>query len=563
MRERRPLVLRALRDKETLRSLILTARDREDPSDEPAKGQQADREPLDAQIEYLHGYLSDLEVTTALEEPYYFDRDYLSEFAAFYGASARGYPNVCRRLHFFRGPELDRSALEAAMSMTGPALAELQERYCGFIVIRPIPGAPLGRTVLAHYKDRAPRTPRITTPARTYSVHIAGLRLEIKGLAWQQQDAAVSACATIALWTMLHSSAYDEHHAVPTTTAVTLSAHRTASMGARIFPSSGLKPHQIAEAIKEHGLTPLVLEASDSYRLRGSDGYEHSIKYFSRRELAHTCATLIRSGYPVVIAAQRLRMDGERWSLSNHAVCAVGFRSCAPGMVLPGRAEQEDENIPFLYLHDDNTGPNVRCRVYDDDPRFRGVAALLRAPPQAGERPSGVAPRPQEYTPLIPYVLIAGVHNDLRLGLGQLNNVGEHISRRISARIADIAKRNDVMVPGLSFGVRFLRQKDYLGEDLDRLLADPALRGRVRLALVEQVPPMSLHLGVVRIGRTVSDSEGVRSLPLMDILFDTTDSQLNAFAFAHLMFDPGAEAVIAPIRRKRPTDFGKPIAAHP
>src|SRR4051812_10662122 len=275
------------------RPLVIKAFDKDDPFAGLAKS---------AQIEYLRGYLRDLDVKTVLEEPYYFDRDYLSEFSAFYSVSARGYPNVCRRLHFFSGPPIDRAALEAAMGTTGSHLSSLQEHYCGFIVLRPIPGAPLGRTVLAHYRERSPKTPRITTPARTYGVHIAGLRLEIKGLAWQQQDAAVSACATIALWTMLHSSAFDEHHAIPTTTAVTLSAHRTASMGARIFPSSGLKLHQIAEAIKEQGLTPLVVEADQTVSLPNADGYQHAqrLQYFTRSELARTAAMLIRSGYPVL-----------------------------------------------------------------------------------------------------------------------------------------------------------------------------------------------------------------------------------------------------------------------
>ena len=50
---------------------------------------------------YLRRYLEDLGATTVLTEPYYFDRDYLAEFAAFYCVSAAGYPNVCRRLHFF------------------------------------------------------------------------------------------------------------------------------------------------------------------------------------------------------------------------------------------------------------------------------------------------------------------------------------------------------------------------------------------------------------------------------------------------------------------------------
>ena len=66
----------------------------------------ADRDPFDGltdspQLRYVRSYLADLSAKTVVEEPYYFDRDYLAEFSSFYSTSAVGYPNVCRRLHFF------------------------------------------------------------------------------------------------------------------------------------------------------------------------------------------------------------------------------------------------------------------------------------------------------------------------------------------------------------------------------------------------------------------------------------------------------------------------------
>lgn len=42
------------------------------------------------QAVYLRHYLADQDAKTVLVEPAYFDRDFLSEFAAFYGVSSRG-----------------------------------------------------------------------------------------------------------------------------------------------------------------------------------------------------------------------------------------------------------------------------------------------------------------------------------------------------------------------------------------------------------------------------------------------------------------------------------------
>lgn len=64
-------------------------------------------DPLDEftrtrQGQYVRRYLDDLGAKSILIEPTYFDRDYLAEFAAFYCTSSAGYPNICRRFHFFR-----------------------------------------------------------------------------------------------------------------------------------------------------------------------------------------------------------------------------------------------------------------------------------------------------------------------------------------------------------------------------------------------------------------------------------------------------------------------------
>lgn len=128
------------------------------------------------QVAYLREYLRDLGVKAVVEEPNYFDRDYLAEFSAFYAISARGYPNICKRLHFFCAP-VERVQLEAALGGDADALRNLQDSYAGFSVIRPIPSAPLGRTVLALYpNDNAGRPPRIFDPARKYKAHIGGIK---------------------------------------------------------------------------------------------------------------------------------------------------------------------------------------------------------------------------------------------------------------------------------------------------------------------------------------------------------------------------------------------------
>ncbi|OHC63417.1 MAG: hypothetical protein A2045_03895 [Rhodocyclales bacterium GWA2_65_20] len=93
----------------------------------------------------------------------------------------------------------------------------------------------------------------------------------------------------------------------------------------------------------------------------------------------------------------------------------------------------------------------------------------------------------------------------------------------------------------LVFGSRFIALTDYCGSELGRTLGlDSSTLARVRLTLLEDCPPMSLHLGLVRI--SLADST-----PFVDILFDTTDSDRNHPVFAHLSYSPLAAQVIEEI----------------
>lgn len=496
------------------------------------------------QVAYLREYLRDLGTQSIIEEPNYFDRDYLSEFSSFYAISSRGYPNICKRLHFFAEP-IGRPQLEAALGGDPENRALLEKAYVGFCVIRPIPSAPLGRTVLALYPDDSGRPPRIASPARNYKSHLGGLELSVTGLAWQQQDTGVAACATIGVWTMLHSSAFDEHHAIPTTADITKAAHKSASLGNRIFPSVGLSIYQLAEAIKENGLSPVICQGDTN----GIDADAGRI-FFSHERFASTCAAFIRSGYPVLVIGP---LDGR----GPHAQCAVGFRDTPSNLDHSGFVSIADAGVEHLYIHDDNLGPNVRFRICTNDQGHVFLKADPPPPRYDGERQKSPT---MTYPILWPQQLVVAVHNDLRTSPDQLHVAGTRMAALLNRILTHLGLGDQFC--SLVFGSRFIALTDYCGGELERMLMDsPNTLSQVRLKLLEKCPPMSLHLGLVRI--SLSDST-----PFVDILFDTTDSDRNHPVFAHLSFFPLAAQVIEeilPSLKGNPDvlipEFGIPVRA--
>ena len=454
------------------------------------------------QAEYLKDYLKNLDVKKILIESNYFDRDYLSEFSAFYSTSVSGYQNICKRIHFFSDKNIDRKLFEKATGGEPKAIKILNNSYLGFCVLRPIK-ARLGKTVLKWYDNKQLSSQRITVK-RTYKCHVAGVQLEIKGLAWQQQDTGVGACATIALWSALQSSAFDDFHAIPTTTEITRAANKTMALGSKTFPSKGLTSLQLYEAIKELGLSPMVQKGNLDIGLDQK-------KYFTKERFMNSIASYIRSDYPVIILGH-LKIEGQY--TGEHAISAVGFRNDLnpkkPAKILT----LEDSLNEILYIHDDNIGPNARFKISEEKIKGTGYTIIDRNAPSYSS-----FKEPKKYQ-IIPHTLVVATHNELRSSPNELYKKG---LKNVAIPFEKIFK--DYLI-SFSLGVRFIKLTDYIHKELDRLLRDnPKKLSQLRLKLWEQVRPMSLHLGLVRIGLTNS------FIPLLDVLYDTTDSHLQPFTY--------------------------------
>lgn len=452
------------------------------------------------QVKYLRCYLHDLGARAVVIEPNYFDRDYLSEFEAFYATSSAGYPNICRRAHYFSEP-VTRGTFARAVGGDDLARKLVESSYLGHVILRPIPGAPIGRTVLRVYPDDAgiaAGTPRVTQPAREYESHVAGLTLKVSGLAWQQQDSAVGSCSTVALWSMLHSSAFDDHHAIPTTAEITAMAHRSAPTGKRIFPDSGLQLAQVLEVIKGHDLAPVMITGDK----------EHG--EFSPERFCSLVASFIRSGYPVLVSGWL--EDAQR---EAHTVCMVGFRSPALPRVEDGECMVADENLEVVYVHDDNLGPNARFRVATT----AGAVSLVPASPEPrrGEWPSDNPTK--TYHELVPTELVVAVHPELRTDPLELQRAAVRYATWLPSVLDHESKQQGATGgTGMVVGSRFIRLRDYVERELVSVLRarSQTVLSRSRLALWEKVPPMSHHIGLVRVS--------LGAEPMMDVLFDTSDN---------------------------------------
>ena len=104
-----------------------------------------DRKP---QIAYLDEYCRSLKIRTLVYEYEYVDRHFSEDFGGYYVRCFDGYRKKCSRIHLFQG---NFSEPEFAKILTGDVFRQTRDfseqfKYCGFIVIKPLPETVVGRT---------------------------------------------------------------------------------------------------------------------------------------------------------------------------------------------------------------------------------------------------------------------------------------------------------------------------------------------------------------------------------------------------------------------------------
>lgn len=470
---------------------------------------QLDEWPL-IQVTYLENYLNGLKCATIIEEDHYLDRDYIEDLALFYSRSLRNYPNHCRRLHFLSRamkPEEWKQFIARARGSYETVCEDLTRSYLGFAVVRPIPGRPIGRTVLASFGPTSEGGTREFRPLRSYRVHLSGLTLEIRGLAFQQQDQGVSACATTAVWTALHGTAHRESIKVPTPAEITLAASRYLLMHGRTLPSEGLAIQQICEAIRDAGLAPVLLPPNSLSVDRGA------------------LDTFLRSGFPVVLAVMSQSPNA---GPEGHAICAVGAKV---GEVNPQTDPQRSYRdgataLKSVYVHDDRLGPYAVANLEPlTVPGRKQVQTSLRI------RWPGTK---VEEELLRLYGIVVPVPNKVRLSVTRVRWISHIVGEAIGAALPELAR-------AVTVRCRYCPAVDYQRDLFSSKLTDAGLERLV------SGTALSRYIAVIE----VSAPDG----PLADLLLDCTEAVENPSAIA-VVNRSQLPATALTILEKLATSFG-------
>ncbi len=295
------------------------------------------------QVTYLLSYLKNFPgspATWIVVEKQHTDRHYLDEYTAYYATLLFPPSASTVRLHFFTGEHSKTFLSDRIQQAAGGQLCEVQaslsQQYLGYVTIRPISGAPIGRTVLKHYEGSNGR--RYDPVIRECSVRVAGLQLRLDALPFFQQDRGVGACATAALWAALAAASRRNGMRAPTPYAVTAAATKNLVTDRPLPATSGLELAQLANAMREHGLSPYTVKVGNEPDL-----------------FLWTLKSYLRSGVPAVLFL--------RGSDEGHAVVVAGYKERSEeyiSMNLPDGRTVRTTKLVRVFVHDDRIGPYVK-----------------------------------------------------------------------------------------------------------------------------------------------------------------------------------------------------------
>lgn len=452
------------------------------------------REQAYRQLHYVEKYAADLGCQCVVVESRYIDRDYMEDHSVFYSKSLHPYQNFCRRLHFFVDKHeaikaqldqlVEQGIAKGLTAFREACLAFSRSQYLGFCVFKPLPGSPIGRTVMRPFPEEpttAKDFKRCFDCVRSYTVHLLGAELTVKGLAFQQQDVGVSACATTAMWSALQKIRDHEDIATVTPAQITALASRYSLPFGRSMPSEGLSIDQMCQAIQALGVSPSLFRVE---RMAEARGYLFSA---------------IKSGFAPVLVLRK--------GSGSHAVAVAGMKVRVPHVPEAVVSEIDDVacDLLALYVHDDRRGPYLRANLEPKDDRPHLVIP---------SRTEGDA-EPEAWT--LTHILVP-MHPKIRLALSGLTECAIDIVTTLHRLRETVNKTRPRTIPdaSISFDRWILRSHKYIESLFVGVPA--ALANRVSEAC--RRINFSRYVGVVRVSSAYLDP--------IDILIDTTSTLKNA-----------------------------------
>lgn len=286
---------------------------------------------------------------TAVVENMYVDRTYRDSYYTYYSSKHFIYRRYCKRVSFFSG------TFDAVYADCDELT--LEQMFMGSIVIRPIVGRSVGRTLLSpqyFLKDATGRHNCAHVRVTKYNVTVFGKRLRVRAFPYSMQDGETTSCAEITILNLLdyYSQAYSDYHFMLPSDIESIVEKNSYE---RRLPTLGLSYELLSKIFCEAGFYPRLYAANK----------------MERRKFHHIMHEYIESGIPVALG---LRYGPNQ----RHSVVGIGYREPAVGTLaqhVTGAYDATSKKV--VWVCDVADSISEYCIMDDNKPPYQMVKCSL------------------------------------------------------------------------------------------------------------------------------------------------------------------------------------------
>ncbi|MBL7944862.1 MAG: hypothetical protein JNN32_02285 [Flavobacteriales bacterium] len=421
---------------------------------------------------------------------------YASDYSRYYSQAHRNIEKKVARIHFF-SERLPRKTIIDSLG-TANFKTYVAENYLGHITLKPILNSLVGASIVKTY----PQTKaRFFSVVRNYTVNLFGEDINLKSLVFQQQDGAVSACATAALWMAFHKTHLDFRHALHTPHEITSLAGYGDGVG-RNFPSTGLDVNQIISAIAAHGLDPELRTRNKFKTTYLKDDQLVTESVLEPIFLKRFAYSYLSAQIPVLL--------GFNYGTAYHLVTLNGYRF----------VDDEKEIMSLNHVKDDHPMiADYLCRLYCHDDQI-GPFARIGFPQYFPNAISFM----QESKIAYPRVLIVPLQTSIRVNYNDISDVVRwtHLQYKVPGQPTPYI-----------WDIRLLRSNDYKRTACRNRGILPSIREKIVTASLPKYVWVASQYAATDLQH-----------PLMDMVFDSTGTR-GAFCCDMIHFYSPAQANLA------------------
>ncbi len=250
-------------------------------------------------------------------ETEYVDKVYRDSYYNYYASKLNLYQRNTVRISIFSG-EVREDEFRKRDKKT-----ELEKKYWGYFILRPIGEQILGRNVIS---PSAFRSNDFSYCSSKFPTTVNNIKFTAEGFPHSSQDGETITCAETCIWTIMEyfSNKYPDYHTVLPSRII--KALEKVSFERQI-PSKGLEIESISYAMKEFGF---------GTRIYSRSGYS-DLTF----EKIFNC--YVESGIPVIVGIDNLNVDEEDIDQIAHAVICIGHTNISATQIIALPANNFDD----------------------------------------------------------------------------------------------------------------------------------------------------------------------------------------------------------------------------